>query len=117
MVPLSVISTDTRLVRSSRPAPQAPWVTRAEAISACSTAALSPEALFAETGPGSGEPEVSAADGSSRTVSQPDPIALTPVPAGWTPGVSWAGFTLVILAPGGGVKLISAGTGGANVTA
>src|ERR1700735_3770982 len=117
MRPLSVISTDLTLVRSRRPEPQAPWVKLAEAISARSTAALSPEALFAETGPCPGEPEVSAADGSFRTVSQPEPIELTPVPAGWAAGVFWPGFTLVILAPGGGVKLISAGAGVANVTA
>src|SRR5580658_6254283 len=85
-------------------------------MSACRTAALSPEALFPEAGPGPGEPELSAADGSSRTVSQPDPIALTPAPACWPAGVSWPGFTLVILAPGGGVKLMSAGAGVANVT-
>src|SRR6516164_9560436 len=41
--PLSVISTETRLVRSSRPLPQVPLTCVAEPSSAPSTAALSPE--------------------------------------------------------------------------
>ncbi len=43
--PPSVISTETRLVRSSRPLPQAPLTGVADCSSAFSTAALSPEGL------------------------------------------------------------------------
>ena len=66
--PLSVISTETRLVRSSRPRPQAPLTGVAELSSAFRTAALSPEGLSLDPLPLGA---VSAVPGRSRTVSQP----------------------------------------------
>src|ERR1700726_2581705 len=115
VLPWSVISTETRLVRSSRPVPQAPCTGVAEASRAPSTAELSPAVPFEEPGLGAGVPGVSADDGSLSTVSQPDPIAETPelalpvVPL-LPPGI----LTWVTFDPGGGVKLRSAGPGGTD---
>src|SRR5580704_18498163 len=120
VLPWSVISTETRLVRSSRPVPQAPCTGVAEASRACSTAELSP-ALPSPPGPaeepglGAGVPGVSADDGSLSTVSQPDPIADTPelaLPV--LPLVPPGTLTWVTFDPGGGVKLRSAGAGVTN---
>ena len=117
MLPWSVISTETRLVRSSRPLPQAPCTGVADASRALSTAELSPALLPAGTAeePGAGAPGVSADDGSLSTVSQPDPIAETPdfaLPVAPLPPLAM--LTWVTVDPGGGVKLRSAGAGVTN---
>src|SRR5215472_12423579 len=98
--PLSVISTETRLVRSSAPLPHAPVTDCAEPSSACSTSAFSPD-VSAARGPAIAE------DGSSATVSQPDPIVVTPGPAPRPGRLAPPRSTLVTFAPGGGVKLVS----------
>src|SRR6516164_1272977 len=106
------MSTETRLVRSSRPLPQAPCTGVADASRAPSTAALSPaEEPPPEAGPWA--PWVSADDGSSSTVSQPDPVVVTSGLA-WSlapPGGPPDRFTWVTVAPGGGVNVRSAGAG------
>src|SRR5260370_40210647 len=118
VVPWSVISTETRLVRSSRPLPQAPCTWLADPSRAFSTAALSPgkEPLpwAGPSGPPGlpGRPGVSADDGRLSTDSQPDPIVAVPGMA-WRPDPAWSPvrFTWVTVAPAGGVKLRSAGAG------
>ena len=115
MLPWSVISTETRLVRSSRPVPQAPCTRVADASRAFSTAALSPAGPAEEPGLGAGVPGVSADDGSLSTVSQPDPIVETPefaLPVSPLPPPAM--LTWVTVDPGGGVKLRSAGAGVTN---
>src|SRR5271165_1772864 len=115
VLPWSVISTETRLVRSSRPVPQAPCTGVAEASRAFSTAALSPAGLAEEPGPGAGALGVSADDGNLSTVSQPDPISETPEFAPLVaPLPPPARLTWVTVDPGGGVKLRSAGAGVTN---
>ena len=109
--PPSVISTETRLVRSSRPLPQAPLTGVADCSSAFSTAALSPAGLSPEPPLPLGA--VSPAEGRSSTVSQPDPMVLTS-PRVWSEPDGALRFTWVTLAPGGGVKVRSAGAGVTN---
>src|SRR5271166_1729802 len=114
VLPWSVISTETRLVRSSRPVPQAPCTGVADASRALSTAALSPVGPAAEPGLGAGVPGVSADDGSLSTVSQPDPIVETPELALPVSALAPTMLTWVTVDPGGGVKLRSAGAGVTN---
>ncbi len=107
-----MISTETRLVRSSRPLPQAPLTGVAECSRAFSTAALSLEPPLPGAGPlplGA----VSPAEGRSSTVSQPDPMVLTSPCIRSEPDGALR-FTRVTVAPGGGVKVRSVGAGVTN---
>src|SRR5579863_2561148 len=79
--PVLVIRTETRLVRSSRPLPQAPCTGVAAASMVLMTAPPSPAPPLTETGPpelGGPLAGVRAEEGTSRTVSQPEPVVLTP---------------------------------------